>query len=143
MQLTTIGTLTLTMPAPSVVEGGPSGTRVIVEFTEVVLEGVRIRAQRKGATAGDWLTIGPERTAGLDARFLLETDDGALVYVFGPGRTDAAGFASGEAPVTFALLFETGDARYAWLNRVVATARGFANGPTVTLEVAAPDVPSA
>jgi hypothetical protein len=135
IELVPLATITLEMSPPTVLANAPNGTRVIVEFQQVSWQGERIRAQRKGATAGDWLVVGTDGTASLDARFVLETDDGALIYVHGSGRTDGAGFARGE-PVYFDFLFETGDVRYLWLNRILAVAKGAARGSTVTLEVA-------
>ena len=134
MTLEPLATLTMVMKRPLVLAGSPAGSRVIVEFSSVVFEGERFKASLAGP-AGDWLHVGPENTASLDFRFSVQTHDGALVYVTGQGRTDAAKFASGEAPVVWAPLFETGDARYAWLNRVVGAAHGFASGDRVVFDV--------
>lgn len=134
MNLEPLGTLTMVMKKPLVLPSSPAGSRVIVEFTSVVFEGERLKATQVGP-AGDWLHVGPESTASLDFRFSVQTHDGALIYVAGQGRTDAQKFASGEAPVWFAPLFETGDARYAWLNRVLGVARGVASGDRVVFEV--------
>jgi hypothetical protein len=54
---------------------------------------------------------------------LLETDDGAIVYVYGLGRNDADHFFDG-APNYFTMSFETGHEDYAWLNRIQAVAKG-------------------
>jgi hypothetical protein len=131
-----LATMTLEMAPPVRLDNTPSGTRIVVEFTRVDWEGPRLRATREGATAADWLTIGPEGTGALDFRFLLETHDGALVYVHGLGRNEAAKFALGGANY-FSMSFETGDARYAWLNRVQAIAKGRlqADGKTVRFAV--------
>ncbi|HEY1558520.1 MAG TPA: DUF3237 domain-containing protein [Kofleriaceae bacterium] len=115
--------MTLVTSATLVLDGAPSGTRVVVEFAEVEWSGDRIVAHRKGASAADWLAIGPDGTGMLDIRLLLETRDGALVYVHGLGRNHAREFTAG-APNYFSLVFETGDARYAWLNRMCAIAKG-------------------
>jgi hypothetical protein len=40
-----------------------------------------------------------------------------------------------DAPVYTAPRFETGDERYAWLNRVQAVAKGELDGTTLTYEV--------
>ena len=45
-------------------------------------------------------------------------------------------FGGGQSPVYAAPLFETGDERYAWLNRVQAIAKGTLDGPTLTYEIA-------
>lgn len=118
-----LASMALTMAPPIRMDNTPSGTRVIVEFTDARWDGERIKASSKGHTSGDWLTIGPEGTGALDFRMLLETDDGALVYVHGLGRNDAIGFMDG-APNYFTMSFETGDDRYAWLNRIQAVAKG-------------------
>jgi hypothetical protein len=54
--------------------------------------------------------------------------------VEGKGRTDAAKFSAG-APCWFTPLFETSDARYAWLNRVQGVAKGKADGNKVVFEL--------
>src|SRR6185312_14562423 len=88
-------------------------------------EGPRVSGVQKGPAA-DWLTVGPMGVATLDIRFALETADGALIYVEGKGRTDAAAFAKAGGPMVWAPRFETGDARYRWLNLVQAVATGWA-----------------
>jgi hypothetical protein len=112
----------------------PVGRRMIVDFTDVTLEGTRVKGKKAAVAAGDWLVIGPEDTATLDIRFVLETHDGANILVEGKGRTDSAHFSQG-APPYFAPLFETSDPRYVWLNRVQGIARGRANGNVVTFEL--------
>lgn len=118
-----LATMTAESAPPLRVDGGPAGTRIVVEFTRIEWAGERLRASLKGAAAADWLTIGPDGTAVLDARFTLETDDGALIYVHGPGRTEAAAFPKGGV-VWFVFSFETGAPGYAWLNRCHAVAKG-------------------
>jgi hypothetical protein len=113
----------LVTSATLVLDGAPTGTRIVVEFAEVEWSGDRLVAHRKGAAAADWLAIGTDGTGLLDVRFVLETHDGALVYVHGLGRNYAREFTAG-GPNYFSLVFETGDARYAWLNRVCAIAKG-------------------
>jgi hypothetical protein len=113
----------------------PHGTRVIVTFGDLVFEGEKLNAKQRGPLAGDWLAVGPEGTASLDIRFVLETDEGALIYVSALGRTDAGDFARGGGPMYLAPVFETADPKYAWLNRVQAVAKGMANGADVEFEV--------
>jgi hypothetical protein len=118
------------MAAPIRMDGTPSGTRIIVEFEKIVWTGERLRATSRGHTSGDWVTVGPEGTGSLDFRMLLETDDHALIYVHGMGRTDATRFLQGAANY-FSMSFETGDDRYRWLNRIQAIAKGaLAGDPT-------------
>lgn len=76
----------------------------------------------------DWFLIGPDGTGTIDFRGTLDTDDGATIYMHGLGRCDMSG-GVGEAGVLYgAPMFETGDERYAWLNRVQAVFRGVVAG---------------
>jgi hypothetical protein len=127
--------LTLVIATTLQIPNTPTGTRVIVEFSEVVFAGERLRGRRKGDAAADWLSVGPDGTALLDLRWVVETDDGALIYVHGVGRTVAAEFPTGGATF-FQLGFETGDARYAWLNRVCAVTKGRLQSDGKTMRVA-------
>jgi hypothetical protein len=130
-----LGTLVVTMGKSVFMEGTPAGTRLVIDFAEITLDGERVHAAKAaGVPAGDWLQIGPGNAATLDIRFLLETQDGASIYVHGLGRTDSARFSSG-APCWFTPLFETNDPRYAWLNQVQGIARGVAHGQVVTFEL--------
>ena len=113
----------------------PSGTRIIVEVVDAVYEGERLTAKHKGAAAADWMTVGPEGTGTLDVRGTIETHDGALVYVTYRGRLDLS-VPPGSAPTYAAPLYETGDERYAWLNRIQAVAKGKLDGQTLTYEIA-------
>jgi hypothetical protein len=113
----------------------PAGTRVIVTFADLACEGERLRANQRGPLAGDWLAVGSDGTASLDIRFVLETDDAALIYVHALGRTDAREFARNGGPMFLAPVFETTDSKYAWLNRAQAVAKGFARGNDVEFEV--------
>ena len=134
LALVPLGTLTITMGKTTVMQGTPAGTRVVVDYPEVTIEGERLRAKLVKVAAADWLVVGPGAVATLDMRFLLETHDGAHVYVHGKGRADATTFNQGGAAY-FTPIFETDDARYAWLNEIQAVARGSAKGSVVTFEL--------
>src|SRR4051812_41759955 len=99
LELVHLGILTMEMETV-MIRGGPMGTRVIVEFRDALLEGPRVKAKQRGHTSGDWLVVGADATATLDLRFTLETDDGALIYVHGAGRTNATEFPRG-GPIWF------------------------------------------
>jgi hypothetical protein len=136
MELKPIAKLTITMGVPVRMLGVPSGTRLVIDFTEVVIEGERLKARKApGSPSGDWLIVGPRDVATLDIRMLLQTHDGAQVLMHGFGRTNAAKFASG-APCYFTPLFESDDSRYTWLNEVQGVARGTASGNIVTFDLA-------
>jgi hypothetical protein len=94
----------------------------------------------------DWQLIRSDGVAELDARYTLETNDGALVYVRNEGLRHGPHdvmqkLARGESvdPASYYMRtvphFETGDARYAWLNRLVCIATGARRASTVELEV--------
>jgi hypothetical protein len=116
-----LGTLTFHSGPQHQLGSVPAGKRTIWEIEDIVWEGDRLRGRKKGSVAADWLLAGSDQTLLLDIRFLLETHDGALVYVFGPGRVDTSRGVPG--PGYFAPMFEAGDPRYSWLNRIQAVAR--------------------
>jgi hypothetical protein len=133
IELVPLATIVIDLADPIVLPNTPAGTRVIVEVKDVRVEGERLRAKLKGVAGADWLTIGPDATGTLDVRMTVETDDGAVVYLTYSGRRD---FSQGmDAPIYTAPRFETGDDRYAWLNRVQAVAKGTTDGATLTYEV--------
>lgn len=109
--------------APSLAVGvGPAGDRSVGAISAITITGERLRASIAGPAAADWLV----RTGAIgviDARVTLRTDDDALIYMQYGGRLDlsnpAAGIFAYVAPV-----FETGDPRYAWLNRIQAVGKG-------------------
>ena len=63
-------------------------------------------------------------------RILLETDDGALIFMNYQGRLALA-----DQTVVAAPLFETGDERYTWLNGVQAIAKGKTDGQTLVYDI--------
>ncbi len=126
-------TMVVELADPLILPNTPAGTRVIVEVNRARVEGARLRGQMKGSAAADWLTIGPDNTGTLDVRATLETHDGALVFLHYQGRRD---FSQGmDAPIYTAPRFDTGDERYAWLNKIQAAAKGSLDGTTLTYEV--------
>ena len=112
----------------------PGGVRTTVPIVDGRFEGPRLRG-RVLPGGGDWLLLRADGVLELDLRVTLETDDGALVHLasfglrHGPPEVLAA-LARGESvdPATYyfrtAPRFETGDPRYAFLNRLVAFTRG-------------------
>ncbi|HEY2367615.1 MAG TPA: DUF3237 family protein [Polyangiaceae bacterium] len=137
MEMSSLGTMTITMGKSVFMANVPAGTRLVIDFAEVTIAGEKLKAKKAaGSPAGDWLVLGPGDVATLDIRMLLETHDGAQILMHGMGRTDSAKFSSG-APCWFTPLFETNDARYAWMNKIQGVARGTASGNVVTFELAA------
>ncbi|MSQ67777.1 MAG: DUF3237 domain-containing protein [Gammaproteobacteria bacterium] len=133
---------------PAVAVGaGPYGQRAIFEVTSGAFEGPRLRGiLRTGG--GDWMLIDAQGVGHLDVRATFETHDGALIYVQyfgsvvltealtnalqGNGETDY-----GDTYFFTQPRFETGDARYAWLNQVIAVGQGRVRGGRVEYQVSA------
>lgn len=132
LQLVPLGRMAATLRSPHVLAGTPAGDRWIFEVVEGSFEGDRLRATVRGQANADWFLLGPDGTGSLDVRVLVETHDGALVYVHYTGRV-----AAGEpgAPLYATPRFDTGDERYRWLNRIQAVAKGHLTGDRLTYEV--------
>lgn len=135
----------ITLAAPQELGETPQGRRRIIGITGGRFAGERLSG-RVLAGGADWQVIRPDGVADLDARYTLETSDGALIYVRNRGYRHAAPetmrrLAAGEAvdPSLYYMRttprFETGDARYAWLNRIVCVATGARHTDAVELEV--------
>lgn len=124
----------ITLAAAQELGDGPQGRRRIIPITGGTLAGPRLSGRVLPGGA-DWQLIRPDGVAFLDARYTIETDDGALVYVRNQGYRHGppeiiARLAKGDA-VESALYymrtapwFETSDARYAWLNRTLCVGSG-------------------
>jgi len=124
---------------------GPLGRRRIITITGGRFFGERLSG-RVHPGGADWQVIRADGVADLDARYTLETDDGALIYVKNHGYRHGpeavlGRLAAGENvdPAQYYMrttpLFETGDPRYAWLNRIVCVATGARRPAAVELEV--------
>jgi hypothetical protein len=130
IELVPLGRMTIGLKEPMVLPGTPTGTFIVAELATVRFEGERLKANAKGAANADWLNIGADGTAAVEVRVLLETDDGALVYVQYTGRFTLATQTAYAAP-----LFLTGDERYAWLNGIQAVAKGQTDGQTLVYDI--------
>lgn len=125
--------MTAQLRSPHVLAGTPAGTHQIFEVEDGSFIGDRVQARLYGAANADWLRVGPDGTGTLDVRALMQTDDGALIFMHYLGRTDAS--SGGAAPIYAAPLFETGDPRYRWLNRVQAVGKGRLAGNVLTYDL--------
>jgi hypothetical protein len=101
---------------------GPYGARSIGAFTSAEITGERLQASLAGTSSADWM-IRAGSFGIIDVRMAVRTADDALILVQYSGRLDLsnpkAGYTAVVAPV-----FETGDERYAWLNRLQAIGKG-------------------
>ncbi|HEX6528979.1 MAG TPA: DUF3237 domain-containing protein [Burkholderiales bacterium] len=135
----------ITLEPPLELGATPLGRRRIIHITGGSFSGERLSG-RVLAGGADWQVIRADGVAYLDARYTLQTEDGALVYVRNRGYRHGPPevinkLAAGE-PVDEKLYymrttpsFETGDERYAWLNRIVCVATGARRPAAVELEV--------
>jgi len=94
------------------------GTRGIGELVSGRLEGERLRASQLGAAAADWGLVADDGFVRGDIRMAWKTDDGAVLYMTYVAFLDVNSHAY-SAPE-----FETGDPRYAWLNRTRIVGKG-------------------
>ncbi|MGE0026219.1 MAG: DUF3237 domain-containing protein [Thermoleophilia bacterium] len=124
MELVPLGTLWAQLAPPIVLQDTPVGTRIIFEVREATFDGDRLRGRSRGSSGADWGLAGPGGVFGLDVRFVLETDDGALVYVQYTGRCDISKGLESPGHVYSTPRFETGDERYLWLNSLQAVQKG-------------------
>jgi hypothetical protein len=135
----------ITLAAPQELGDAPLGRRRIINITGGRFSGERLSGRVLPGGA-DWQVIRADGVADLDARYTLETNDGALIYVRNHGYRHGPPeilqkLSSGEAvdPSLYYMrttpLFETGDARYAWLNRMICVGSGARRPNAVELEI--------
>ena len=135
----------ITLAPPQELGDTPHGRRRVIASTGGSFRGERLSGRVLPGGA-DWQIVRADGVAQLEARYTLETDDGALVYVHNVGLRHGppevlAKLAAGE-PVDASLYymrttpaFETGAAKYQWLNRVVCIATGARLANAVELDV--------
>ena len=102
-------------PANSV--GFPGGNRVVVAVTGGTFEGPKLKGTVVGPS-GDWIVARPDGSSVLDLRLLLQTDDAQKISMICRGIAYTP--PGGTLWARLLPLFETGAAKYAWLNSVVA-----------------------
>jgi hypothetical protein len=135
----------ITLAAPQDLGESPLGRRRIINITGGTFRGKRLSGKVLPGGA-DWQVIRTDGVADLDARYTLETEDGALIYVrnhgYRHGPADVLKKLSLGEEVDPSLyymrttpLFETGDQRYAWLNRLICVGTGARKKSSVHLEI--------
>ena len=124
IELVPLCTLRVQLKPPIEVGTGPAGTRLIFEVESVKMDGDRLSGEMAGSAAADWLVIGPEGTGTLDIRATFRTYDGAMIFAQYNGRLDASQGLDLPKTIYVTPRFETGDERYAWLNRIQAVGKG-------------------
>jgi len=106
-----------------------AGHRRIIPIAGGVVSGPKLRGRVLPGSA-DWQILRPDGTADLDARYTIQSEDGALIYVVNRGVRHGpaevlARLNQGERvdPASYyfrsAASFETGAPQHAWLTRAV------------------------
>ncbi|MBX3573896.1 MAG: DUF3237 domain-containing protein [Mesorhizobium sp.] len=133
-QLRHLCDLDVELGTPIELGDGPRGRRRIIPIVGGRVTGERLSGRILDLGA-DWQTIFADGTAELDTRYSMETGDGAVIdirnygYRHGPKEV-LERLARGDAvdPALYYMRtqprFETGDARYLWLNRIVCIGSG-------------------
>ena len=112
----------------------PHGHRRIINILGGAFSGPRLSGRILPGGA-DWQVVRGDGIVEVDARYTLETDDGALIFIGNRGLRHGppaviARLSAGEQvdPSEYYFrttpVFETGDFRYAWLNGIIAVAVG-------------------
>ncbi len=110
------------------------GQRRVINILGGAFSGARLSGHILPGGA-DWQIVRGDGIVEVDARYTLETDDGALIYVSNRGLRRgppeviarlAAGepVDAGEYYFRTAPVFETGAPKYAWLSGIIAVAAG-------------------
>jgi len=135
----------ISLAPPQELGDTPQGRRRIINITGGSFRGERLSGRVLPGGA-DWQLIRSDGVADLDARYTLETQDGALIYVrnrglrHGPAEVLKRLSLGQDVDSTLYYMrttpsFETGDARYSWLNRMVCVATGARRAAAVELDV--------
>jgi hypothetical protein len=89
----------------------------VVAVSGGTFDGPRLKGTVMGP-AGDWIVQRHDGSRLLDVRALLQTDDGQRVYMMWRGIAYTP--PGGTLYARILPMFETGAAKYAWLNHIVA-----------------------
>ena len=123
----------------------PAGRRRIIPIIGGSFHGERLNGRLLPGGA-DWQIVRTDGVAELEARYTLETSDGARIYVqnFGyrHGPADVLRRLADGKPVDPSLYymrttprFETAAERYSWLNRTICVATGARRAESVELDI--------
>jgi hypothetical protein len=129
-----LATWDMVLDAPIPIGHGPLGTRYIMRVTSGKIDGPRLKGETMAMT-GDWMLLRDDGVGELDVRSSIKTDDGEFIYMHYHGLMHArpeimqAAFSGQEIAPTdlyfrMAAFFETGSAKYGWLNKVLTVGNG-------------------
>jgi uncharacterized protein DUF3237 len=137
--------LAIEFEAPVVVSGGPLGTRRVLYARTGKFEGSGLRGEVH-AGGGDWVLIRRDRSAQLDIRFTLRTEEGETIFLQGTRLFIASDSVSAriragskvsleEYYFRSPFLFETGSARLSHLNLVLYIGVGQRTAAGMTTDI--------
>lgn len=133
MKLVQECTFRATLKPPLPIGAGPLGTRIYYEIDSGEMSGERLTG--KVISGGEWALLGPDGYIRVDVRLQVQTHDGALIYMQYFGLLEmnekvqaalASGASTNYGDHTFFTnpRMETGDGRYAWVNRTFFIGEG-------------------
>lgn len=136
---------TIAIAEPLVVGQTACGLRRIINITGGWFEGPRLSGKVLPGGA-DWQVIKNDGITELEAKYTLQTDDGALIYItnwglrHGPKEVMDKMIAGTYVPPDAYYFrtvprFETGTEKYAWLNGMIAVASGERQADKVMINV--------
>ena len=134
MKLEPLMTIHTAFKDPVPIGRGPFGVRIVWDISGGSFEGERLRGTIL-PSGGAWILSDPEGIGRLDVRLVLETHDGAYIYVQYYGvvaindqtwknLSERRETEYGDSYFMAQLHFETGSKRYQWLNLVIGVAEG-------------------
>ncbi|MGE0060624.1 MAG: DUF3237 domain-containing protein [Xanthobacteraceae bacterium] len=123
----------------------PYGERRVIDIEGGTVSGARLKGRilRGGA---DWQIIRTDGTADIQARYTIEADNGGHILVSSEGLRhgpphvmEKLGRGENVDPSQYyfrtVMRFETADPAHAWLNNILALARGAREAQSVRLDV--------
>jgi hypothetical protein len=123
----------------------PYGERRVIDIEGGTVSGARLKGRilRGGA---DWQIIRTDGTADIQARYTIEADNGGHILVSSEGLRhgpphvmEKLGSGENVDPSQYyfrtVMRFETADPAHAWLNNILALARGAREAQSVRLDV--------
>ena len=119
---------------PQLIGLSSHGFRVIVPVIGGTIRGPKVNGEVLPFGA-DWILLRPDGLFEVDVRITVRTDDGALIYVYYRGVTNASPeirerIQKGEDvdPSEYYFrttpIFETGSEKYSWLNKIICVGVG-------------------
>jgi len=134
MKLVPLFRFNVDVAAPIEVGATSAGNRSVANITGGSFDGDRLNGTIYNSGA-DWILVDATGMGKVDVRIVLETDDGATIYVsyqgylglneaFGQAIATRGSTEFGDLHLLTQLRFETGDERYQWLNSALAVGEG-------------------